>query len=113
MAELLGRHKSWVCRRSALVEKLTGEAREDLRLGLLSATAARALVRLPAGNQVDVLATMHRDELTASELDGVVDLVLAARGQSQEAYILTQPRAALQQARQQRDGPGTLDSATR
>ena len=79
VAELLGRHKSWVCRRLALVEKLTNEAREDLRLGLLSTTAARALVRLPAGNQVDVLATLHRDELTAAELDGVVDLVLAAR----------------------------------
>ena len=42
VAELLGRHKSWVCRRLALVEKLSNEAREDLRLGLLSTTAARA-----------------------------------------------------------------------
>ncbi|MGZ3316595.1 MAG: ParB/RepB/Spo0J family partition protein [Isosphaeraceae bacterium] len=101
VAELLGRHKSWVCRRLALVEKLTNEAREDLRLGLLFTTAARSLVRLPAGNQVDVLATLHRDELTAAELDGVVDLLLAARGHSQEEYILAQPRPALQQARQQ------------
>ena len=62
VAELLGRHKSWVCRRLALVEQLADEAREDLRLGLLSATAARSLVRLPAGNQADVLATLHRDE---------------------------------------------------
>ena len=35
VAELLGWHKSWVCRRLALVEKLTLKAREDLRLGLL------------------------------------------------------------------------------
>ena len=41
VAELLGRHKSWVCRRLALVEKLTNEAREDLRLGLLSTTTAQ------------------------------------------------------------------------
>ena len=101
VAEILGRHKSWVCRRLALVEKLTNEAREDLRLGLLSTTAARSLVRLPAGNQVDVLATLHRDELTAAELEGVVDLLLTARSQSQEEYILAQPRPALQQARQQ------------
>ena len=84
VAELLGRHKSWVCRRLALVEKLTGEAREDLRLGLLSGTAARSLVRLPAGNQGAVLATLHRDELTADELDGVVNLLLAAAGQPQQ-----------------------------
>jgi ParB-like chromosome segregation protein Spo0J len=101
VAELLSRHKSWVCRRLALVERLVDPAREDLRLGLLSVTAARSLVRLPAGNQVPVLATLHRDKLTAAELDGVVDLLLAAPGQTQEQYILDQPRHALQQARQE------------
>ena len=69
-------------------------------------------MRLPAGNQVDVLATLHRDELTAAELDGVVDLVLAARGQSQEAYILDQPRPRCSKRGSRRDGPGTLDSAS-
>ena len=98
VAELLGRHKSWVCRRLALVEKLAGEARQDLRLGLLSGRAARSLVRLPAGNQGGVLATLHRDDLTADELNGVVDLLLAAPGQSQQEYILAQPRQALKQA---------------
>ena len=101
VADLLGRHKSWVCRRLALVEKLADPAREDLRLGLLSVTAARSLVRLPAGNQVPVLATLHRDKLTAAELDGVVDLIQAAPGQTQQQYILDQPRQALQQARQE------------
>jgi ParB/RepB/Spo0J family partition protein len=101
VAELLSRHKSWVCRRLALVEKLADPAREDLRLGLLSVTGARALVRLPAGNQVNVLATLHRDKLTAAELDGVVDLLRAAPGQIQEEYILEQPRQALRQARQE------------
>ena len=101
VAELLCRHKSWVCRRLALVEKLADAARNDLRLGLLSVTAARSLVRLPAGNQADVLATLHRDKLTAAELDGVVDLLQAAPGQTQEEYILAQPRQALRQARQQ------------
>jgi ParB/RepB/Spo0J family partition protein len=101
VAELLGRHKSWVCRRLALVEKLAEPARQDLRLGLLSATAARSLVRLPAGNQTELLATFHRDELTASELAGVVDLLNSTSGRSQQEYILQQPRQALQQARQQ------------
>ena len=34
-AHLLGQHKSWVCRRLALLEKLSVEVKEDLRLGLL------------------------------------------------------------------------------
>jgi ParB-like chromosome segregation protein Spo0J len=100
VAELLARHKSWVCRRLALVEKLADPAREDLRLGLLSVTAARSLVRLPAGNPVQVLATLHREKLTATELNGLVDLLKAAPGQTQEEYILDQPRQALRQARQ-------------
>jgi ParB/RepB/Spo0J family partition protein len=100
VAQLLGRHQSWVCRRLALVEKLAESAREDLRLGLLSVTAARSLVRLPAGNQAELLATFHRDELTARELDGGVDLLSAAPARSQHEYILAQPRQALQQARQ-------------
>jgi ParB-like chromosome segregation protein Spo0J len=99
VAELLGRHKSWVCRRLALVEKLAGEVRDDLRLGLISATAARALVQLPAGNQAEVVATLHRDQLTAGELEGVVELLAAAPGRSQQEYILARPREALAQAR--------------
>jgi len=99
VAELLGRHKSWVCRRLALIEKLADEAREELRLGLLSVTAARVLVRLPAGNQPEVIAAMRRVALTATELDGVVELLQAAPGRIQEEFILAQPRQALQQAR--------------
>ena len=34
VAQMLGRHKSWVNRRLALIERLCNEARESLRLGL-------------------------------------------------------------------------------
>jgi ParB-like chromosome segregation protein Spo0J len=101
VAELLGRHKSWVCRRLALVEKLADEAKQDLRLGLLSTTAARSLVQLPRGNQAEVLATLRREGLTVAELAGVVELLQAAPGRPQEEYILAQPRQALRQARQE------------
>lgn len=96
-AELLGRHKSWVCRRLALLEKLAPEAREDLGLGLVSPTVARQLTRLPAGNQVEVLAAARRESLTAEELRGVVDLVLTAGTQEKRRFILDQPRQALRQ----------------
>jgi ParB-like chromosome segregation protein Spo0J len=99
VADLLGKHKSWVCRRLALIERLADEARADLRLGLLSVTAARALVRLPAGNQPEVLAAMRQAGLTAAELDGLVSLWQAASGRTQQEYLLAQPRQALQQAR--------------
>lgn len=101
VAELLGRHKSWVCRRLALLEKLTSQAREDLGLGLVSPTVARQLTRLPAGNQDHVLETARRDSLTAAELRGVIDLLLAAGTQEKRQFILDKPRQALRE----HDGP--------
>jgi hypothetical protein len=97
VAELLGRHKSWVCRRLALIERLGPEARDELRVGLLSPTAARQLVRLPQGNQAEVLQLMQREALSGTELAGVVDLLLECPGRSQQEYILGRPREALAQ----------------
>jgi ParB-like chromosome segregation protein Spo0J len=99
VAALLDRHKSWVCRRLALVEKLAAEARDELRLGLLPVTLARSLVRLPVGNQVALLTAVRRDGLSNAEVTGVIDVLLHTVGQEQQSYVLAQPRAALQQAR--------------
>jgi ParB-like chromosome segregation protein Spo0J len=95
-AQLLNKHKSWVCRRLALLERLGVEAQTELRLGLLSAGLARQLTRLPVGNQAAVLAATRRDSLTAAEVQGVVDLLRGA-SQEQEASVLEAPRAALRQ----------------
>jgi hypothetical protein len=98
VAELLERHKSWVCRRLALLERLCEECREDLRLGLLLPTMARQLTRLPAGNQAEVVAAARREHLTTAEIHGVVDLILACAGRPQVEFILHEPRRALRQA---------------
>jgi ParB-like chromosome segregation protein Spo0J len=97
VAELLGRHKSWVCRRLALIEKLVPEAREQLRLGLLCPSAARQLIRLPVGNQKELLPVIRREALSVPELSGVVGLLLRSSHLSQQAYVLQQPREALAQ----------------
>jgi len=97
-AHLLGQHKSWVCRRLALLEKLSVAVKEDLRLGLLGPALARQLVRLPAGNQEAVLALTRRQTLTAQEVSGVIDLLEGA-SLEQAAFVLAQPREALAQAR--------------
>jgi hypothetical protein len=95
-AHLLGQHKSWVCRRLALLERLSADVKEDLRLGLVGPALARQLVRLPAGNQQAVLAASRREALTAQEVSGLIDLLEGA-GDAQAAFILAQPRAALRQ----------------
>jgi ParB-like chromosome segregation protein Spo0J len=96
-AQLLGRHKSWVCRRLAFLERLCEQARADLRLGLLSAGLARQLTRLPVGNQVEVLTAARRQSLTLVEVQGVIDLLREASPE-QQALLWQDPRAALLQA---------------
>jgi ParB/RepB/Spo0J family partition protein len=51
IAALVGRHKSWVSRRLSLIERLSEEIQDDIRLGLLSVSAGRELAKLPRGNQ--------------------------------------------------------------
>src|SRR5271154_4940135 len=94
-AHLLGRHKSWVCRRLALLEKLSAAVKEDLRLGLVGPALARQLTRLPAGNQQALLALTRREALTAQEVSGVIELLQGA-SQEQAAFVLAKPREALQ-----------------
>jgi len=96
-AQLLNKHKSWVCRRLALLERLGVEAQAELRLGLLSPGLARQLTRLPTGNQAAILAAARREALTMVEVQGVIDLLRTAT-QEQEERLLQEPREALLQA---------------
>lgn len=97
VAELLGRHKSWVCRRLALLEKLCADVRQELEVGLLTPSAAREIARLPAGNQSEVLDVSRREALNNEELCGVVRLMLGAVTAGQKLFVLTKPREALGQ----------------
>jgi len=97
VAELLGRHKSWVCRRLALLEKLAADVRQELEVGLLTPTAAREIARLPAGNQLEVLDLSRREALSRDELCGVVRLMLGAVTAEQKLFVLSKPREALGQ----------------
>jgi len=98
VAELLGRHKSWVCRRLALLEKLSAEMRQELEVGLLTPTAAREIARLPAGNQSEVMDVSRREALSGTELAGVVTLLLGSATAEQKSFVLAKPRDALKQA---------------
>lgn len=76
VAERLGRHKSWVCRRLALCEQLCGTVQQDIRLGLVSATMARELARLPRGNQAQVAAAIREHHLSSRQCSKLVDHAL-------------------------------------
>lgn len=77
---MLGRHKSWVSRRISLIERLSEEVREDIRLGLLPASVGRELAKLPRGNQKEAAAALVKHRFSTRE---AVKLI---------AYLLSRPR---------------------
>lgn len=87
IAERVDHHKSWVCRRLALVEQLDPALREDVRLGLLSATVVRELVRLPRGNQARVARAIRDHGLSSRQVGRLVRFLLAADPLAQEAAL--------------------------
>lgn len=76
IAALLGRHKSWVCRRLSLVEHLSDEIIEHLKLGLITTTIGRELARLPRGNQPGALQTILKYHFDSRETSRLIALLL-------------------------------------
>jgi ParB/RepB/Spo0J family partition protein len=91
IAVLLGRDKSWVSRRLALAEDLSDELTAKVRLGLVSATACRELVRLPRGNQDAAAQVAIRRGLTTRQTARLVASLLAA---PQDEWAMLLERAA-------------------
>lgn len=88
IGQLLARHKSWVCRRLALVELLDEAVQADVRLGLLAARTAVTLARLPRGNQQEVARLVARRGLTTQQTEQLVAALLAAADEAELRSIL-------------------------
>lgn len=96
VAELLDRHPSWVSRRLALVERLDDKVQDDVRVGLLSCSAAREIVRLPRGNQTEVAAAVRCAGLSSRDATRLVDLFGKATDRAQQRALLDHPREVLE-----------------
>lgn len=96
IATLLGRHKSWVCRRIALIDRLCDEGREQIQLGLLPISMSRELVKLPRGNQEALLEAIGTHHLSCRETGKLVE-ELQTRPEREHPEILRRPWEVLQQ----------------
>ena len=94
IAVLLGRHKSWVCRRLTLAEGVSDEITASVRLGLLSATAVRELARVPRGKQDPVAHAVARRGMTTRQTARLVDELLAAPAVEWDRLLKPASRAA-------------------
>lgn len=88
---LLGRDKSWVCRRLRLAEALDPSLQEDLRLGLLSATVARELSRLPRGNQPRAAEAVRDHQLTSRQSAQLIERLLETSDPLAVREVLADP----------------------
>ncbi|HEX9910709.1 MAG TPA: ParB/RepB/Spo0J family partition protein, partial [Desulfatiglandales bacterium] len=77
---LLGRDKSWVSRRISLMERLSEEVQDDLRLGLISVITGRELAKLPRGNQKDAADAILKRRYTTREAAKLIGYLLRRPG---------------------------------
>lgn len=94
IAALVGRDKSWVCRRLRLATHLDRQVQDDIRVGLLSPTIGRELAVLPRGNQARVAESIVRHRLSSRQARELIKVVRAAP-QGDRERVLADPLSHL------------------
>jgi ParB/RepB/Spo0J family partition protein len=90
IAVLVGRDKSWVSRRVSLIERLSEEVQEDIRLGLISVITGRELTKLPRGNQKEAADAILKRRYTTREAGKLIGSLLS-RPRWEYSAILASP----------------------
>ena len=96
LARLTGYSRSWVSRRLSLIEKMDEDISSDIMMGVLTSSHARAIIKLPRGNQREVVRAITNYRLTSRQSDTLVDAFLEAEGEDQQRYILAHPEHVLE-----------------
>ena len=95
LARQTGRSRSWVSRRLSLTERLDEAVGTEIRMGNLSSSHGRALMRLPRGNQIAVASVITTCHLSSREAEKLVDAYLGAEDEKKQQQILENPERVL------------------
>lgn len=95
LAKLVGRSPSWVSRRLSLISKLDEEVASEIRMGSITSRHARALIRLPRGNQVEVARVISDFHLSSRLSERLVDAYLEAEDEHEQRMLLDHPEQIL------------------
>ncbi|HBD07379.1 MAG TPA: hypothetical protein DCZ69_03885, partial [Syntrophobacteraceae bacterium] len=90
IAALVGRDKSWVSRRISLIERLSEEVQEDLRLGLIPVMTGRDLAKLPRGNQKEAAEAILKRRYSTREAAALIGYLIS-RPRWEYSAILARP----------------------
>jgi ParB/RepB/Spo0J family partition protein len=97
VSKLLRQSHSWVCRRLGMIERLLPEVQDEIRMGSISVSHGRELVKLPRGNQGQALAVVLKEGLSSRECAIVVDKLLKSRDAQGTQYIYNNSREVIRQ----------------
>ena len=95
LAQLTGYSRSWVSRRLALIGRMDEEISSEIMMGVLTSSHARALIKLPRGNQGEVARVITTFGFTSRQSDVLVEAFLKAKDEDQQRYILAHPEQTL------------------
>jgi len=95
VARLLRQSHSWVCRRLSLIERLLPQVQDAIRMGSLSVSHGRELVKLPRGNQEGTLKVVLKEGLSSRECAIVVDKLLKSKDNGDTEYIYQHSREVI------------------
>ncbi len=87
IALLMGRHKSWVSRRIALIERISEEVRQDIRLGLIPVAAGWEVARLQRCNQKDAVSAVIKHKLTTRETAKLIAHLMSRPGYEHQTIL--------------------------
>ena len=100
LAQLTGYSRSWVSRRLSLIDKMDEKISSDIMMGVLTSSHARALTKLPRGNQGEMARVIADYRLTSRQSDTLAEAFLTAKDENQQRYILSHPEQILKKDQQ-------------
>jgi len=88
ISRLLGKSRSWVSRRLSLIERLEPRLLDEIKLGVITTSHARELIKLPRGNQEKVCKVIINKSFTSRQSHILIKHYLDANTTDQQTYIL-------------------------
>jgi ParB/RepB/Spo0J family partition protein len=103
LSQLTGYSRSWVSRRLALIGKMDEAVSSEIMMGTLTSSHARALTKLPRGNQGEVARVITTHYLTSRQSDVLAEAFLGAKNEDERRYILSHPDQILRKDQQDQE----------
>jgi len=103
LSQLTGYSRSWVSRRLALIGKMDEAVSSEIMMGTLTSSHARALTKLPRGNQGEVARVITTHHLTSRQSDALADAFLGTKSEDERRYILSHPEQILRNDQQDQE----------